>query len=85
MSIKNELRALRMRGLKSGPAPLVVQLGPDAALDPVRLAQLVAKGKGRYRLTPGMELVAVIDSEAAVLESARQLVRDPRACASVGN
>jgi transcription-repair coupling factor (superfamily II helicase) len=85
MSIKNELRALRMRGLKSGPSRLVVQLGPDAALDPVRLAQLVAKGKGRYRLTPGMELVAAIDAQAAVLESARQLVRDLRACASAGN
>src|SRR2546427_513590 len=30
MSLKNELRALRMRGLKSGPGRLVVQLGPDA-------------------------------------------------------
>jgi transcription-repair coupling factor (superfamily II helicase) len=81
MSVKNELRALRMRGLKSGPARLVVQLGPDAALDPVRLAQLVAKGKGRYRLTPGMELVATVDGQTAVLESARQLVRELRACA----
>ncbi|HTO95701.1 MAG TPA: transcription-repair coupling factor [Myxococcales bacterium] len=84
MSLKNELRALRMRGLKSGPGRLVVQLGPDAALDPVRLAQLVAKGKGRYRLTPGMELVAAA-SGGAVLESARQLVRELRTCAREGN
>ena len=81
MSLKNELRALRMRGLKSGPGRLVVQLGPDAALDPTRLAQLVAKGKGRYRLTPGMELVATMDGGAAALESARQLVRELRGCA----
>ncbi|TMB10019.1 MAG: transcription-repair coupling factor, partial [Deltaproteobacteria bacterium] len=81
MSLKNELRALRMRGLKSGPGRLVVQLGPDAALDPARLAQLVAKGKGRYRLTPGMELVATMDGDAAALESARQLVRELRGCA----
>jgi len=72
---------LRMRGLKSGPGRLVVQLGPDAALDPARLAQLVAKGKGRYRLTPGMELVAAVDGDAAALESARQLVRELRTCA----
>jgi len=38
MSLKNALRALRMRGLKSGPGRLIVQLGPEAALDPVRLA-----------------------------------------------
>src|SRR5947209_19348024 len=82
MSLKNELRALRMRGLKSGPGRLVVQLGPDAALDPVKLAQLVAKAKGRYRLTPGMELVATVDEQANVLEAARSLLQDLRKCAS---
>jgi transcription-repair coupling factor (superfamily II helicase) len=82
MSLKNELRALRMRGLKSGPGRLVVQLGPDATLDPDSLARLVAKGKGRYRLTPGMELVASVNGEVPPLESARQLVRELRACAS---
>ncbi|TMA19878.1 MAG: transcription-repair coupling factor, partial [Deltaproteobacteria bacterium] len=85
MSLKNELRALRMRGLKSGPDRLVVQLGPDAALDPASLAQLVAKGKGRYRLTPGMELVATINGVSSPLESARQLVRELRACAQVSD
>ena len=91
MSLKNELRALRMRGLKSGAlkagasgpsVALVVQLGPDAALDPVKLAQLVARGKGRYRLTPGMELVATFDAPAAVLESARALLQALRKAAS---
>src|SRR5438552_4510584 len=81
MSLKNELRALRMRGLKSGPQRLIVQLGPDAALDPVKLAQLVGKGKGRYRLTPGMELVATVPEKAAVLESARSLLADLRKAA----
>jgi len=85
MSLKNELRALRMRGLKSGPGRLVVQLGPDAALDPVKLAQLVAKGKGRYRLTPGMELVASVDGQADILEAARQLVRELRTTARQWN
>jgi transcription-repair coupling factor (superfamily II helicase) len=80
MSLKNELRALRMRGLKHGPGRLVAQLGPDAALDPARLAQLVAKGRGRYRLTPGMELVATVDDKAAVLESARSLLQELRRC-----
>ena len=80
MSLKNELRALRMRGLKHGPGRLIAQLGPDALLDPVKLAQLVAKGKGRYRLTPGMELVATI-SDAAVLESARSLLQELGKCA----
>jgi len=82
MSLKNELRALQMRGLKSGPGRLVVQLGPDAALDPVKLAQLVAKGKGRYRLTPGMELVATVEEGLPLLEAARSLLRSLRGCAA---
>jgi transcription-repair coupling factor (superfamily II helicase) len=82
MSLKNELRALQMRGLKSGPGRLVLQLGPDAALDPAKLAALVAKAKGRYRLTPGMELVASIPETADVLSSARSLLQDLRKCAS---
>src|SRR5260370_39313737 len=71
MSLKNELRALRMRGLKSGPSRLIAQLGPDAALDPVKRAQLLANGKARYRLSPGIDLCAAIDYRAPLLESAR--------------
>jgi transcription-repair coupling factor (superfamily II helicase) len=88
MSLKNGLRALRMRGLKSGPGRLVVSLGPDAALDPVRLAQLVARGKGRYRLTPGMELVETLAgtdgqlSGEQALNGARSLLQELRRCAA---
>ncbi|MFL5391779.1 MAG: transcription-repair coupling factor [Myxococcales bacterium] len=86
MGLKNELRALRLRGLKSGPGRLVVQLGPDALLDPARLATLVAKGKGRYRLTPGMELVELQPSEeaAAPLAAARSLLQELGKCAVDG-
>jgi len=60
------------------------------------LTQLVAKGKGRYRLTPGMELVQVIEQPpaplpgmappppqpAVILEAARTLVQELRRCAA---
>jgi transcription-repair coupling factor (superfamily II helicase) len=96
MDLRNQLRALRMRGLKWGPGRLIAQLGPDAALDSGKLAQLVAKGKGRYRLTPGMELVQAIEQPparlpgtappppqpAVVLEAARSLVQELRRCAA---
>jgi hypothetical protein len=95
MDLRNQLRALRMRGLKWGPGRLIAQLGPDATLDPDRLAQLVAKGKGRYRLTPGMELVQVLEEQVSklpgapaaaphptvILEAARSLVQELRRCA----
>ena len=86
MGFKNELRAMRLRGLKSGPGRLVVQLGPDALLDPGRLATLVAKAKGRYRLTPGMELVELQPGEQAPapLEAARALLQELRKCAVDG-
>jgi transcription-repair coupling factor (superfamily II helicase) len=86
MGLKNGLRVLRLRGLKSGPGRLIVQLGPDAALEPDKLAQLVARGKGRYRLTPGMELVAVLEQADGrapdPLEAARALLQDLRRCAT---
>jgi hypothetical protein len=94
MNLKIVLRELRMRGLKAGPSRLVVQLGPDALLDPDKIAQMVARGKGRYRLTPGMELVehlpgaAVGPGERAkevepgtLLESARRLLQELSGCA----
>ena len=87
MSLKNELREMRMRGLKTGPGRLVVSLGPDATLDPVKLALLVAKGKGRYRLTPGMELVDALagtDGQLSceqALNGARTLLQELRRCA----
>jgi transcription-repair coupling factor (superfamily II helicase) len=70
MGLKNQLRAMRMRGLKSGPGRLIVQLGPDALLDPARLATLVARGKGRYRLTPGMELIETLPAQEYSAERA---------------
>src|SRR5438067_2898830 len=86
MGFKNELRAMRLRGLKSGPGRLVVQLGPDALLDPGRLATLVAKAKGRYRLTPGGALVELQPGEQAPapLEAARALLQELRKCAVDG-
>ena len=70
MSLKNQLRSLRMRGLKAGPGRLVVQLGPDALLDPVKLSKLVAKANGRLRLTPGMELIETLPKAEWTAESA---------------
>jgi transcription-repair coupling factor (superfamily II helicase) len=70
MGLKNQLRALRLRGLKAGPGRLVLQLGPDAQLDPVKLSKLVAKASGRLRLTPGMELVETLPKPEWTAESA---------------
>ena len=73
------MRELRLRALESGPGRLVVTLGQDALLDPARLAALVAKARGVYRLTPDLKLVARRDGAeqpGALLSEAKKVLRD---------
>jgi transcription-repair coupling factor (superfamily II helicase) len=77
--LKLQMRELRLRALESGPARLVVTLGPDALLDGGKLAALVQKGKGLYRLTPDLKLIARRegpDQPAALLSEAKKVLRD---------
>jgi len=84
MAIRADLRALRLRALESGPGRLVFTLGPDAALDPAKVAGLVARG-GNYRLTPDMKLVVKTPPDLGgerLLEAARDALRDLARCAA---
>jgi transcription-repair coupling factor (superfamily II helicase) len=83
MALKAELRALGVRGLEAGPERLAVVLGRDVQLDPRRLAEVVARGQGRVRLTPDLKLVARIpptSSPEALFGAARELVAEVAAC-----
>jgi transcription-repair coupling factor (superfamily II helicase) len=64
MQLKVRLRELRIRGLEAGPGRVVLSLGPEAALDPFRLARHVQASGGALRLTPEMKLVARVDGAA---------------------
>ncbi|HET6922313.1 MAG TPA: transcription-repair coupling factor, partial [Anaeromyxobacteraceae bacterium] len=64
MQLRVRLRALRVRGLEAGPGRVVLSLGPEAALDPFRLARHVQASGGALRLTPEMKLVARVDGAA---------------------
>jgi transcription-repair coupling factor (superfamily II helicase) len=78
-ALKIQLRELRLRGLESGPGRLVLTLGADAALDPARLADLVQRSKGMYRLTPDMKLVARVQEGVKgreLVSEARKVLRD---------
>jgi len=84
MAIKADLRALRLRALESGPSRLVITLGPDAALDPVKVAALVGDG-GTYRLTPEMKLVVRTSASPTVeelLDESRRALRVLARCGS---
>jgi transcription-repair coupling factor (superfamily II helicase) len=79
MLLKVEMRELRLRGLETGPGRLVFTLGTEAALDPLKLAALVQRSKGLYRLTPEMKLVVRVKDGAAgqeLVAEAKKTLRD---------
>ncbi len=86
MALKVDLRELRLRALEAGPGRVVLTLGPDARLDPKKLAALVQRSKGLYRLTPELKLVARVgvdlDGEGLVVEARKMLRELMRAAAS---
>jgi transcription-repair coupling factor (superfamily II helicase) len=78
------MRRLRLRGLETGPGRLVVSLGPNAALEPAKLAMKVQRSKGAWRLTPDMKLVSKLEGEPRgqdLLEAARKLIGELANCA----
>jgi transcription-repair coupling factor (superfamily II helicase) len=84
MLLKIDLRRLQLRQLDGGPGRLVATLGGEARLDPGKVAALVQRSQGVYRLTPDMKLVARLDAGVTGLEfipAARKVVRDLLACA----
>jgi transcription-repair coupling factor (superfamily II helicase) len=85
MLLKQEMRELRLRALESGAGRLVVTLGQDALLDGAKVAGLVQKSKGVYRLTPDLKLIARRDGPdqpAALLGEAKKVLRDLASCAT---
>ncbi|MFT3709837.1 MAG: transcription-repair coupling factor [Archangium sp.] len=79
MSLKIELRKLALRQLDGGPGRIVVTLGADARLDGAKLATLVQRSKGLYRLTPDLKLVVKLDASVKGMEfipAARKVLRD---------
>jgi transcription-repair coupling factor (superfamily II helicase) len=83
MLLKIELRRLQLRQLDGGPGRLVVTMGGEAHLDPAKVALLVQRSKGQYRLTPDMKLVARIEPSVKgvdLLPAAQKVVRDLLRC-----
>ena len=84
MLLKIDMRNLQLRALDSGPGRVVIMLGTEARLDGAKLAALVQRSKGVYRLTPDMKLIARIPEQTKgrdyILE-ARKVLRDLNGCA----
>lgn len=84
--IKIDMRGLCLRALEVGPGRLVLTLGPDARLEAGRLANLIQRSKGAYRLTPDMKLVAKtitdLKGSSALIVEAKKVIVDLYKCAS---
>jgi transcription-repair coupling factor (superfamily II helicase) len=79
MLLKVDLRDLRLRSLDAGPGRLVVTLGSDSLLDGAKLAALVQRSKGVYRLTPDMKLVVRLGEgvkDQDLVAEAKKVLRD---------
>ncbi len=83
MSVKMQMRQLRLRAMESGPGRLVLTLGPDAQLDGAKLTAWVgANAKKGTRLTPELKLVWPLPAnDQAWLSAARRLLRELSAAA----
>jgi transcription-repair coupling factor (superfamily II helicase) len=82
--LKIDMRDLRLRALEVGTGRLVVTLGADALLDGMKVAMLVQRSKGVYRLTPDMKLIARVPEGAKghdLIAEAKKVLRDLGTCA----
>ncbi|MCP3103096.1 transcription-repair coupling factor [Myxococcus sp. K15C18031901] len=81
--LKIDMRDLRLRAMEVSSARVVVTLGADALLDGVKVAGLVQRSKGYYRLTPDMKLIArpaqALQNQDLLAE-ARKVLRDLDTC-----
>ncbi|MBI3185166.1 MAG: transcription-repair coupling factor [Myxococcales bacterium] len=81
--LKIDMRELRLRALESGPARLVITLGPEPMLEPAKLAALIQRSKGLYRLTPDMKLVVRAPEGiqgVQLVAEAQKVIRDLEPC-----
>ena len=79
MLLKAEMRELQLRAIEAGPGRLVISLGQDPRLEPAKLAKLLQRAKGTYRLTPEMRLVAKVPEGLKglnLLQEAKKILRD---------
>ena len=87
-SVRIQLRELQLRGLESGPGRLVLALGADARLDAAKVAALVQRSRGAYRLTPDMKLMARVPEGLKGLElvnEAKKVLRDLGTCSTTAH
>ncbi len=80
MTLKTELRRLRVLGCEATSRSVTLHLREDTPLDPAKIAAMVRAPKSPYRLTPDMRLVRRFDGTASGLANAETLLADLAGC-----
>jgi transcription-repair coupling factor (superfamily II helicase) len=65
MSLKTELRRLKVLGCEASARSVTLHLREDTPLDPKKILDLVRAPKSPYRITPDMRLTRRFDGEPA--------------------
>lgn len=78
MALKPELRRLRVLGCEAGRSRVTLHLADDSPIDLARLVALIARDKGRLRLTPDRKLSARFDEqgEGDAIDRVQALLRE---------
>jgi transcription-repair coupling factor (superfamily II helicase) len=82
MSLKTELRRLKVLGCEASSRSVTLHLRQDTPLDPKKVTELVRQSKSPYRLTPDMRLTRRFDGEHDGLANAEAVMVDLSKCVS---
>ncbi len=80
MSLKTELRRLRVLGCEASARLVTLHLREDTPLDPKKIAELIRMAKSPYRLTPDMRLTRRFDGVKNAIENVGAVLTDVSKC-----
>jgi transcription-repair coupling factor (superfamily II helicase) len=80
MSLKTELRRLKVLGCEANARSVTLHLREDTPLDPKKILELVKTARSPYRLTPDMRLSRRFDGESNGLANAETLLSELSKC-----
>ncbi len=80
MSLKTELRRMRVLGCEANARQVTMHLREDTPLDPRKVTELIRAAKSPYRLTPDMRLMRRFDGVRNALENVEAVLTDLSKC-----
>jgi len=84
MTLKTELRRLKVLGCEANARSVTLHLREDTPLDPKKILDLVRVAKSPYRITPDMRLTRRFDGDADGLANAETMLAELARCVKDG-